>query len=156
MAVPAALGGAIFLVWTVAVAIDRNDKNLFPPALPAIVGFAALALALVFLYRARSGRAFAMTGAATIAVVATLFTALYPRVMVSNPSFDNSLTVSGTASSHYSLEVMSIAALILLPVVLLYQGWTYWVFRRRIGDEPATPASTVDRPRAALDPPGAS
>jgi cytochrome d ubiquinol oxidase subunit II len=123
------------VVWTVAVAIDRNDKDLFPPAIPAAVAVVALALAVVFLLAGRNGRAFAMTGLGTIALVATLFFSLYPRVMVSSPSFENSLTVDGAASSHYALAVMSVVAVIFVPLVLLYQGWTYYVFRRRVGGE---------------------
>ena len=135
LSIPAVLVTAAFLVWTVAVAIDRNDKDLFPPLLPAVLGIAALVLAVAFLFRARTGRAFAMTALGAIATVATLFTSLYPRVMVSDPDFGNSLTVENASSSHYALEVMTIAALILVPIVLLYQGWTYYVFRRRLGGE---------------------
>jgi len=133
LAVPAAVVAAAFVVWTVAVAIDNNDKNLFPPALPAAIAILALVLAVVFAFAGQSGRAFAMTAVGTIAAVATLFTSLYPRVMVSNPDFQNSLTVSGASSSHYSLTVMTVVALLVTPVVLLYQGWTYYVFRRRLG-----------------------
>ena len=138
LAIPAALVTAAFLVSTVAVAMDRNDKDLFPPAIPAAVGIAALALACYFLLAGSHGRAFAMTGLGTIALVATLFVSLYPRVMVSSPSFENSLTVEGAASSHYALTVMSVVAVILVPIVLLYQGWTYYVFRRRVGGESET------------------
>jgi cytochrome bd ubiquinol oxidase subunit II len=81
----------------------------------------------------RSGWSFLMTAVGTIALVATLFTSLYPRVMVSSPDFANSLTVDNASSSHYSLTVMTVVALIVTPVVLLYQGWTYYVFRRRLG-----------------------
>jgi cytochrome d ubiquinol oxidase subunit II len=57
--------------------------------------------------------------------------------VVSNPDFGNSLTVSNAASAHYTLAVMSVVALIVTPVVLLYQGWTYRVFWHRLGgDEP--------------------
>ena len=132
MSIPAALVAGAFLVWTVAVAVDRNDKDVFPPALPAALGIAALVLAVAFLFLGRNGGAFAMTGLGAIAVVATLFTGLYPRVLVSSPEFENSLTVDGAASSHYALQVMSVVALIFVPVVLLYQGWTYYVFRRRL------------------------
>jgi cytochrome d ubiquinol oxidase subunit II len=135
LALPAAALGALLLVWTVAVAMDRNEKDLFPPALPAILGIAALALAVAFLLTGRYGRAFAMTSAGTIAVVATLFVGLYPRVMVSSPGFENSLTVSGASSSEYALQVMSVVALIFVPLVLLYQGWTYYVFRQRVTGE---------------------
>ena len=67
-----------------------------------------------------------------VLLVATLFTSLYPRVMVSSPDFGNSLTVSDAASSHYALAVMTVVALIFTPLVLLYQGWTYYVFRARV------------------------
>jgi cytochrome d ubiquinol oxidase subunit II len=56
--------------------------------------------------------------------------------MVSSTDFGNSLTVEGASSSHYALAVMSVVALIFVPVVLAYQGWTYYVFRHRVGDEP--------------------
>jgi len=74
-----------------------------------------------------------------IAIVATLFTSLYPRVMVSSPDFANSLTVDGSSSSHYTLTVMTVVALIVTPIVLLYQGWTYYVFRQRLGLSEADP-----------------
>ena len=136
LSIPSALLAAVFLAWTVAVAMDRNDKDLFPPVVPAVLGGVALVLALVFLSRGRNGRAFAMTGLTTVSVVATLFVSLYPRVMVSSPEFGNSLTVDGAASSHYALAVMSVVALVFVPVVLLYQGWTYYVFRKRVGGSP--------------------
>jgi cytochrome d ubiquinol oxidase subunit II len=135
LAVPAAIVAAGFLAWTVAVAVDRNDKDVFPPALPAAAGIAALALAVVFAFAGRNGWTFTMTGAGTVLLVATIFTSLYPRVMVSQPDFGNSLTVEGASSSHYALAVMTVAALVLAPVVLLYQGWTYHVFRGRLGLE---------------------
>ena len=109
------------------------------PALPAAVGIAAFVLAVFFVRRRSQIWAFAMTGLGTIAVVATLFVSLFPRVMVSSTDFANSLTVSSAASAHYTLAVMSVVALIFVPLVLLYQGWTYHVFRARVGgprDEP--------------------
>jgi cytochrome d ubiquinol oxidase subunit II len=115
--------------------MDRNEKELFPPVLPAVVGLAALALAVVFLLVGRNGRAFAMTALGTLSLVTTLFVSLYPRVMVSSPGFENSLTVDDAASSHYALTVMTVVAVTLVPVVLLYQGWTYWVFRHRVASE---------------------
>ena len=81
---------------------------------------------------------FAMTGGAAIALVATLFTGLYPRVMVSSTGFLNSLTVDDASSTHYALAFMSVVALVCVPAVLLYQGWTYYVFRHRVGGAPET------------------
>ncbi len=135
LAIPGAVLGAAYLVWTVVVAMDRNDKDLFPPALPAALGIVALALAVVFILTESYGRAFAMTGLGAISLVATLFVSLYPRVMVSSTDFENSLTVDGASSSHYALAVMSVVAVISVPAILLYQGWTYYVFRARIGSE---------------------
>ena len=78
-----------------------------------------------------------MTGLGTVLLVATLFTSLYPRVMVSSPNFANSLTVENASSAHYTLVVLTVIALVVLPVMLLYQGWTYHVFRHRLKGEPA-------------------
>jgi cytochrome bd ubiquinol oxidase subunit II len=145
LAVPAAVAGAAFALWTVAIAVDRNDKDAFPPLLPALLAVVALALAVVFMRSGRSGRAFAMTAVGIASVVATLFVSLYPRVMVSSTDFANSLTVDSTSSSHYALGVMTVAALILTPMILLYQGWTYHVFRARLGggEEPSPPESDL-------------
>jgi len=66
----------------------------------------------------------------------TMFMILYPRVMISslNPAW--SLTIQNAASSPYTLRTMSIVALIFVPIVLAYQAWTYWVFRKRIESKP--------------------
>jgi cytochrome d ubiquinol oxidase subunit II len=135
LSVVAALAVAGFLSWTVAEAVDRNDKDVFPPILPAALGIAAVALAMLFVFGRRSGWAFVMTALATVLWVATVFTSLYPRVMVSSPDFGNSLTVSGASSAHYTLVLMTVIAAIFVPLVLLYQGWTYHVFRARVGGD---------------------
>jgi cytochrome bd ubiquinol oxidase subunit II len=151
LAIPAAALGALALSWTVAVAIDRNDKDLFPPLLPALLGIAALALAAFLAFARRSGAAFAMTALGTVLFVATLFTSLYPRVMVSSTDFANSLTVEDASSTHYALGVMTVVALIVTPIVLLYQGWTYYVFRHRLGGEEraANPVDLIARKTGA-------
>jgi cytochrome bd ubiquinol oxidase subunit II len=135
LSVVAALAVAGFLSWTVAVAVDRNDKDVFPPVLPAALGIAAVALAVFFAVGRRSGWAFVMTALTAVLWVATLFTGLYPRVMVSSSDFANSLTVDGASSAHYTLVLMTVVAAIFVPVVLLYQGWTYHVFRARVGGD---------------------
>ena len=73
-----------------------------------------------------------LTAAGAFFVVATIFMSLYPRVMVASNDFANSLTVDNASSAHYTLKVMSVVALIVLPLILLYQGWTYHVFRARL------------------------
>jgi len=153
LSIIAALAGAAFLAWTVAVAVDRNDKSVFPPILPAALGIAAVVLAVLFVHAHRSGLAFAATGSGVVLLVATLFTSLYPRVMVSSPDFGNSLTVAGASSAHYTLKVMTVVAVILTPVVLLYQAWTYHVFRKRLGGpEPEAASGDGQLPAIPAEP----
>jgi cytochrome bd ubiquinol oxidase subunit II len=151
LAIPAVAVVAGYVIWTVAVAVGRNDRDLFPPVLPAVITIAVIALAAIFAYVGSSGIAFVLSAVGTLSLVATLFTSLYPRVMVSSPDFGNSLTVSGAASAHYTLAVLTVVALILTPIVLLYQGWTYYVFRARVtGEEVRSPGELLE---AATDQP---
>ena len=142
----AAIVGAAFLVWTLVVASDVNDKDLFPDVVPAAIA-AVGAVAAVFLTRAGTEVwAFVATATTIAGAVVTLFVSLYPRVLVSDPDFGNSLTIENASSAHYSLVVMTVVAVVLLPVVLLYEAWTYHVFRARLGGEEAgTPIDLVAR-----------
>ncbi len=101
----------------------------------ASMGVAAIALAAaaVAVRRGREGRAFAATGLAIAGTVAAVFLALFPDVVPSTLDPRWSLTAAGTASSPYTLTIITWAALVLLPAVVAYQAWTYWVFRQRIG-----------------------
>jgi cytochrome d ubiquinol oxidase subunit II len=147
VAVPIALLGALFLLWTVREAVDKNDKDVFPPLLPALIGIGALGFAVLFVYAGRSLVAFSATAVGVVATVSTLFVSLYPRVMVSSTDFANSLTTEDASSSSYALTVMTVTAVTILPLILLYQGWTYHVFRQRlgIGDE-SVADETADLP----------
>jgi cytochrome bd ubiquinol oxidase subunit II len=147
LAIPAVVVVSGFLIWTVQVAVDRNDKDVFPPVLPAALAVVAFLAAALFVYVNREGIAFTMGAIGTLGLVATLFTSLYPRVMVSSPDFGNSLTVSGAASAHYTLAVMTVVAAIVTPIILLYQGWTYHVFRHRLGAESSDPDVVELRPQ---------
>lgn len=100
-----------------------------------VVGLVVMAaiLALVFLSAGREGRAFALMAAVIVGAVIALFGALYPNVIPSTVDSAFSLTIDGTASSPYTLKVMTWIAGFGAPAVLVYQGWTYWVFRKRIG-----------------------
>jgi cytochrome d ubiquinol oxidase subunit II len=125
--VVAALLAAAFLTWTQA---DRGNHWSLGTLLLAVAGLLA---ALVANLRGREGWAFVYSGATVVAATATLFLALFPDVMPSTTDPAFSLTVSGAASGHYSLLIMTWLAAFATPLVLLYQGWTYWVFRKRIG-----------------------
>jgi cytochrome bd ubiquinol oxidase subunit II len=142
----AAVVGAGFLVWTLVVARDANDKGLFPGIIPVAVAAVAAVAAVLFVRAGREGWAFAATATTIVAVVVTLFVSLYPRVMVSDPEFANSLTIDNASSEDYTLTVMTIVAAVLIPVILLYQAWTYHVFRARLGGEDAgTPIDLIAR-----------
>lgn len=84
------------------------------------------------------GWAFIASGVAIAATVGEIFIALYPHVMVSSTNHAYDLTVNNVAAGHYSLVVMTVAAVLLLPVVLLYQGWSFHVFRQRVTAPPAS------------------
>lgn len=71
-----------------------------------------------------------MTGITIAFSTVTVFMGLFPRVMVSSTNNDFSLTIYNASSSPYTLQVMSIVALIFVPIVLAYQAWSYWIFRK--------------------------
>lgn len=84
----------------------------------------------------RDGWAFTMTSLSILFSVATIFMELFPRVLISSLNPQWSLTIQNSSSSPYTLQVMAIVALIFVPLVLVYQGWSYWVFRKRITHKP--------------------
>jgi cytochrome d ubiquinol oxidase subunit II len=118
--------GAVFLLWT---QLSGGHPLTW---IPLVVAAVALIGALVANARGREGWAFAATAIAVIGAVATMFGSLYPDVMPSTTSAVYSLTTANASSTHYTLEVMTWVAVIFTPLVLLYQGWTYWIFRKRI------------------------
>ncbi|MCH0538817.1 cytochrome d ubiquinol oxidase subunit II [Streptomyces sp. MUM 203J] len=118
-----------FLTWT---QVSRGDGI-------SLVAMAVAVLALVGAVGAikagREGWSFALSGVTIAAAVAMLFLTLFPNVMPSSLNPDWSLTVTNASSSPYTLKIMTWCAVIATPLVLLYQGWTYWVFRKRIGTQ---------------------
>jgi cytochrome bd ubiquinol oxidase subunit II len=123
-----ALGAVlVFAGWTLAI----SEQGWGTIALLALTQLAVLA-ALWTVGRGRDGRAFVVTAAAIAGTVGSLFATLYPNVLVSSSDPANNLTIQNAASGSYALTVMSVVALIFFPLVLLYQGWAYVVFRRRL------------------------
>ena len=102
-----------------------------PGAIPILAAGTLLATGW-FAQKHYDGWAFVMTGLTIVFATITLFMGLYPRVLVSSLNHDWSLTIYNASSSPYTLKVMTIVALIFVPIVLIYQGWTYYVFRQRI------------------------
>jgi cytochrome d ubiquinol oxidase subunit II len=102
------------------------------PGIVPVSAVAAMLAAGAFVHRNRMGWAFTMTCLTMALATGTIFMALYPRVMVSNLDEAWSLTIYNASSTPYTLTVMSVVALVFVPIVLGYQAWTYWVFRHRI------------------------
>ncbi|MFK4146159.1 cytochrome d ubiquinol oxidase subunit II [Streptomyces sp. NPDC004065] len=118
-----------FLLWTQAD--TGNGRSL----VALVVAVAALVAALAANQAGREGWSFAWSGVTIVAAVAMLFLSLFPDVMPSTLDADWSLTVGNASSSPYTLKIMTWCAGVATPIVLLYQGWTYWVFRKRIGTQ---------------------
>ena len=147
----------VFTIWTHVVAHTTFFLN------PAELLTVLAAVAAVWLvYEHREGFAFAATAVTMAACIVSIFTGLYPNVMVSSTNSAYNLTVHNTASGAYSLKVMTVVVVIFLPFVLAYQTWTYYVFRRRVsrreflppGGRHAAPSAPTASPDGAAPPAG--
>ena len=132
---------AVVLVFAFAIvgffATDMFSRLGVNPG-PVPLGAAAAILAAGwFIRRRQQGWAFVMTALTIVLSVAGVALGLYPRVMVSSLNPEWSLTIYNASSSDYTLRVMSIVALIFVPIVLIYQGWSYYVFRKRLSPDEA-------------------
>jgi cytochrome d ubiquinol oxidase subunit II len=122
----AAVVAVAFLVWTQVDTGNAGSAVLF------VLAALALVAGLVTCLQVREGWAFAGTFAAIALAVAGLFVALFPDVMPTTLADGVSLTTTNASSTHYTLTVMTVVAVVITPFVLAYQAWTYWVFRKRI------------------------
>jgi cytochrome d ubiquinol oxidase subunit II len=139
---------AVFLGWTAL--------NHFSPVFLALAIFAAVALIASWIanLRGAEGWSFGFLAATIALAVVSLFAALFPNVMPSSPNPENSLTIANASSSDTTLSIMTWVAAIFLPLILVYQGWTYWIFRKRvtrdhIPQETADDAGEPQRPVTA-------
>jgi cytochrome d ubiquinol oxidase subunit II len=115
---------------------DILKKPGATPGLFPILALVAILAAGFFIYRKRNGWAFILHSIAIALTTAAFFAELFPRVMVSSLNPEWSLTVANASSSPYALSVMTTIALIFLPVVLISEAYSYWVFRKRVTAEP--------------------
>ena len=132
-----------FIIWTHVTASTTFFLNLIE-----LLAILAVLAAVSLVYAHRPGWAFAATTVTIASCILAIFVDLYPNVMVSSTSAANNLTVHNTASDHYSLTAMTVVVVIFLPLVLLYQAWTYYVFRRRVSAADFRPPP---RPRPPAD-----
>lgn len=126
----AALLAASFMAWTLV----RQDSIEILSLIAAVLAVAGFVLAAVFA-RTNPARAFAGTAAGIAFYFIAQFIDLFPNAMVSSvdSAFDMSLNMA--SSTNYTLTVMTVVAVLFVPIVLLYQAWTYWVFRHRVSAE---------------------
>ena len=136
----AAIAAVAFLVWTNVMLPEFNGLVFGLSILVAVLWLSGLFAVL----KVREGWAFIFSAATIATFVATLFYALYPRVMPSSISSEFDLTITNASSTPYTLKVMTIVAVIMTPLVLIYQGWTYWVFRKRVS------ASQIQNPEVGM------
>ena len=127
----AAVAAVAYLIWTIALLPEKKAIVLLLSALVAVFWLAALGMNL----KAREGWAFIFSSLAIVSFVSDLFNALYPRVMPSSVSKAFDLTITNASSTDYTLKTMTVVALIMTPIVLIYQGWTYWAFRKRVSPD---------------------
>jgi cytochrome bd-type quinol oxidase subunit 2 len=134
-----------FTIWTHVIA--RGTFFLNPIELLAVL---AVLAAVWLVYEHREGFAFAATTVTIASCIVSIFVGLYPNVMVSTTNAAYNLTAQNSASAAYSLKVMTIVAIVLLPLVLAYQTWTYYVFRKRVSkqqfESPTAPAAPSPEP----------
>jgi cytochrome bd ubiquinol oxidase subunit II len=124
-----------FVAWTF-FATDILTKPGINGLIPALLAAAALLVTGWLIRTRKSGWAF-ITGSLTIVFATVMvFTGLYPRILVSSLDPAWSLTIANAASSPYTLKVMTIVAAIFVPIVLAYQIWSYWIFRKRVEVKP--------------------
>lgn len=111
---------------------DMFTRLSYIPLITMAIAAVALISSWVLNRGGRQGWAFVTMAVTLLLTVATVFLGLFPRVMVSSLNPDWSLTIYNASSSEYTLSTMTIIALVLVPIVLAYLGWSYWIFRGRI------------------------
>lgn len=139
-----------FLIWSLV----RADAFNVTALIFTVIAVAALLFA-GGVAKTRPARAFAGTAVAIASFFIALFVELFPHTMISSLNDAFSMTLNHSASSQYTLTVMTVVAVLLLPVTLLYQAWTYWVFRHRVGPEDfgdvKTPLDLLDKKKQEAD-----
>ncbi len=115
---------------------DILTKIGVDPGIVPILAVAVLLSTIYFINKGMEGWAFTFTGLHIVLTQVAFFTLMFPRVMISSTNPQWSLTIYNASSSQYTLTVMSIVALIFVPIVLAYQGWTYYMFRKRVTTRP--------------------
>jgi cytochrome bd ubiquinol oxidase subunit II len=129
--IAAAVMGVVLAVSTYFFT-DAGTKLGVNPGITPIASLLALLISIFFINRKMEGWAFISVALHIVLTQVAFFMLMFPRVMISSTNPEFNLTIYNASSSQYTLTVMSIVALIFVPIVLVYQGWTYYMFRQRI------------------------
>lgn len=126
-------GGVVLacFLWTLLAGYHNFGSYVFVAIILGVLAVGLLVSVRWTIAKEQDGRAFLATGVAIALVTVTIFAALFPNVMPSIHGAAEHLTIWNSSSTQNTLTLMTIVAVCLVPVVLLYQGWTYWVFRQR-------------------------
>jgi cytochrome d ubiquinol oxidase subunit II len=122
---------ALLVVYTYFDTDIMKTQGIVPPIAAIGAGLALAATGWVIREK-RFGLAFILMGTHIALTTITAFRGLYPRVLISTTNPDWSLTIHNSSSSEYTLQIMTVVALVLVPIVLVYQSWTYYIFRKRL------------------------
>ena len=117
---------------------DMLDKIGVDPGVIPILSVVTLLISIYFINRRMEGWAFIVVSLHIVLTQVAFFMLMFPRVMISSLDPNWSLTIFNASSSQYTLGVMSVVALLFVPIILIYQGWTYYMFRKRITTDKKT------------------
>lgn len=136
MALKSGVGAAVLCLTLVGLTYTNTDLfKSVGAGMSLCMAIAVFVVSYLLVFRRSFGWAFGMSGLTILLTTVAFFWGLFPRLMVSSLNPQWSLTITNASSSPYTLKLMTIAALTLVPVILVYQGWTYWVFRKRVNSK---------------------
>ena len=129
------VGGTAAIFYLICMALTYAYTDMFKSPLCFVLMILAAVVFVLAIIARRQGkysRAFIGSALAVAFTTVSVFAGLFPRILISTMNPDWSLTITNASSSPYTLSIMTVAAVIFVPIVLIYQTWTYWIFRKRI------------------------
>ena len=130
------VGGTAVIFYVLCMVFTVLNTDMWNNILSAIfmvLAAAVFVISILLVYKSRQYvKGFICSSLAIVFTTLSVFTGLFPRILISTLNPDWSLTIYNASSTEYTLQVMTIAAVCFVPIVLIYQGWTYWVFRKRV------------------------
>jgi cytochrome d ubiquinol oxidase subunit II len=148
--IPIVVLAVAFLVWTYLKTDILNNPG-FDGLIPAILAAVSLLAYGWFLRKGKEGLTFICGGLAILLVTIMVFSGLFPRILISSIDPAYSLNIYNASSSQYTLRVLTIVVAIFMPIILLYQGWAIWIFRKRLSPESSDLQGSSTTLRPSID-----